>query len=78
MIWLLMTGAPVLHWNDKDIPGELRELPPGTSVVEAVETVPALSAEEDQGLADALASLQAGEGRTVGQVRQTIDSLVRR
>ena len=78
MIWLVMAGARVLHWNGKDIPEELRELPAGTYVVEAVETAPALTADEDQGLADALASLRAGEGRTVDQVRQTIDSIVRR
>lgn len=78
MIWLLMAGARVLHWNGKDISEELRELPAGTYVVEAVETAPALTADEDQGLADALASLRAGEGRTVDQVRQAIDSIVRR
>jgi len=73
-----MAGARVLHWNGRDIPEELRGLPAGTYVVEAVETAPALTADEDQGLADALASLRAGEGRTVDQVRQTIDSIVRR
>ena len=76
MIWLLMAGALVLHWNGKDVPEELRELPARTYVVEAVDTAPALTADEDQGLADALASLQAGEGRSLGQVRQTIDSLL--
>jgi len=78
MTCLLMAGARVLHWNGKDIPEELRELPAGTYVIEAVETALALTADEDQGLADALASLRAGEGRTVDQVRQTIDSIVRR
>lgn len=73
-----MAGARVLHWNGKDIPEELRELPAGTYVIEAVETQPALTADEDQGLADALASLRASEGRTVDQVRKTIDSIVRR
>ena len=77
-IWSLMAGARVLRWNGKDIPDELRELPAGTYVVEAVETAPALTAEEDQGLADALASMRAGEGRTLEQVRKTIDLIVRR
>ena len=75
MIWLLMAGARVLHWNGNDIPGEL---PAEPNVTEAVDTAPALTADEDQGLADALASLEAGEGRTLGQIRQTIDSLLRR
>ena len=78
MLWLPMAGARVLHWNGKDIPEELRELPAGTYVVEAVDSAPALTPDEDQGLAEALASLRAGEGRTVEQVRQTIDSILRR
>lgn len=75
---LLMAGARVLHWNGKDLPEELRELPAGTYVVEAVDTAPALLPDEDQGLADALAALRAGEGRTVEQVRKTISSILRR
>jgi len=71
-------GARVLHWNGKDIPEELRELPAGTYVVEAVDSVPALTPDEDRGLAEALESLRVGEGRTLDQVRQTIDSIVRR
>lgn len=78
VIWVHMAGAHVTHWNGKTIPKKLRELPPGTYMVEAVETAPALTAEDDQGLADALASLRVGEGLTVDQVRQTIDSIVRR
>lgn len=73
-----MASARVLHRNGKDITGALRELPAGTDAIEAVDTAPALTAEEEQGLADALASLQVGEGRSLGQVRQTIDSLLRR
>lgn len=73
-----MAGARVIHWNGKDIPEELRELPAGTYMVEAVDTAPALIAEEDQGLTDALASLRAGKGRTVDQIRQTIGSTIRR
>ena len=73
-----MAGARVLHWNGKDIPEELRELPAGTYVVEAVENAPALTPDEDRGLANALSSLRAGEGRTLDEVRQTIDSIARR
>lgn len=78
MIRLRMAGARVLHWNGKDIPEALRDLPAGTYVVEAVDSGSTLTADEDQGLAEALASLRAGEGRTVDEVRQTIDSLLRR
>jgi len=73
-----VAGARVLHWNGKDVPEELRELPAGTYVVEAVDSAPALTSDEDRGLAEALASLRVGEGRTVDQVRKTIDSIVRR
>jgi hypothetical protein len=73
-----MADARVLHWNGKDLPEELRELPAGTYVVEAVDKAPALTPDEEQGLAEALTSLRAGEGRTLDQVRKTIDSILRR
>jgi hypothetical protein len=40
--------------------------------------VPALAPDEDRGLADALASLRAGDGRTVDQARTSIDAILRR
>lgn len=73
-----MAGARVLHWNGKDIPDELRELPAGTYVVEAVDEAPVLTGDEERGLADVLASLRAGAGRDVDQVRQTLDAVLRR
>jgi hypothetical protein len=73
-----MAGTRVLHWNGKDIPEELRELPAGTYVVEAVDEAPSLTSEEQQGIAQALSSLRAGKGRTADQVRQTIDSILRK
>jgi hypothetical protein len=78
MLSLDMAGARVLHWIGKDLPEELRELPAGTYVVEAVDKAPTLTPDEEQGLAEALASLRAGEGRTVDRVRQTIGSIFRR
>lgn len=73
-----MAGSYVLTWNGKDLPDELRELPAGRYVVEAVEEVPALTEEEDRGLRQALGSLQAGKGRSVEQVRQRVDALLRK
>lgn len=78
MLSLGMAGARVLHWNGKDLPDELRELPTGTYVVESVDKAPALTPDEEQGLAEALGSLRAGEGRTVEQVQETVDSILRR
>ena len=72
-----MAGARVLRWNGKDLPEELRELPAGTYVLEAVEA-PALSEEDEEGLRQALASLRAGNGRTLDQVRTTIASIIDR
>jgi hypothetical protein len=72
-----MAGARVLRWNGKDLPEELRELPAGTYVVEAVDA-PLLTQDEDEGLGRALASLRAGKGRSVDQVRQSIASALDR
>jgi len=72
-----MAGARVLRWNGRDVPDELRELPAGTYVVEAVDA-PGLTPEEDEGLERALASLRAGKGRSVEQVRQSVASVLDR
>ncbi len=73
-----MAGVRVLHWNGKDLPEELRELPAGRYALEPVDAVPPLTEEEEEGLRQALASLRAGRGRTVEQVRQTVDAALRR
>jgi hypothetical protein len=73
-----MAGARVIRWNGKDLPEELRELPVGTYVVEAVDEAPTLTMDEEDGLRQALASLRAGKGRTPEQVRQTIDAILSR
>lgn len=79
MLGFGMAGArSTLYWNGKDLPEELRDLPPGTYVVESIEQPPLLTDEEEAGLSAALASLQAGKGRTLEQVRQTIDTILRR
>ena len=65
------------HWNGRDLPEELHDLPPGTYMVEAIEP-PLLTEEEDAGLSAALASLRAGKGRSLEQVRETIDAILRR
>ena len=73
-----MAGARVVHWNGKDVPDELRDLPAGTYVVEPLDRAPALTADEEEGLRAAMSSLRAGNGRSVEQVRQTIDAILRR
>lgn len=73
-----MAGSRVLTWNGKDLPEELRGLPAGRYVVESVDDAPALTEEEDEGLRQALDSLRAGRGRSVEQVRQRIDAILRK
>jgi hypothetical protein len=73
-----MASTRMLHWNGKDLPEELRDLPPGTYVVESIDQPPLLTQDEERGLCAALASLQAGKHRTLDQVQQTIDAILRR
>jgi len=48
-------------WNGKDVPAELRELPAGRYVVEAIDDdAPALSPDEEAGIEAALASYRQG------------------
>jgi hypothetical protein len=73
-----MAGARVVHWNGKDVPDELRELPAGTYIVEPLDRAPPLTTDDEEGLRAAMASLRAGKGRTIDQVRQSIDAILRR
>ena len=66
--------ARVLHWNGKDTPEELRDLPAGRYVVQSLDEVVELTEEEEEGLQRALASLRAGKGRTLDDIRAAIDA----
>lgn len=68
----------ILKWNGKDLPEELRGLPPGQYALQPIDDLPELTDEEDEGLRQALASLRAGRGRTLDQVRQTVDAALER
>lgn len=68
--------ARLLDWNGKNIPAALRELPPGRYVVESVDLVPELTAEEDEGLAVGLASLARGEGIPAEEVHSEMRAFV--
>lgn len=60
------------------MPEEPRNLPAGRHIVEAVDEVLPLTNDEEHGIAEAIASLRAGQGRTAEQVRQRIESLLRK
>jgi hypothetical protein len=71
--------AKVVTWNGKDVPTELRELPAGRYVVEAIdEEAPALTPEEEAGIEAALESYRQGRVVDAKRARQIIDAILRR
>ena len=71
--------ARLLTWNGKDVPAELRELPAGRYVVEAVDDeAPALSPDEEAGLEAALESYRRGRVVDAKRARQIIDAALGR
>ena len=78
-----MSGMPrrprLVTWNGKDVPPELRELPAGRYVVEAVEDeAPALSAEEEASIQAALESYRQGRVVDAKRAREIIDAALGR
>jgi hypothetical protein len=74
-----MAGMPrtarVVTWNGKDVPAELRELPAGRYVVEAIDDdAPALSPDEEAGIEAALESYRQGRIVDARRARQIIDA----
>lgn len=68
-----------MTWNGKDVPPELRDLPAGRYVVEAVEEdAPALSPEEEAGIESALASYRQGRGVDAKRAREIINAALGR
>jgi hypothetical protein len=71
--------ARILTWNGKDVPAELRELPAGRYVVEAVEDeAPALSPEEEAGIEAALESYRQGRVVDSKRAREILDAALGR
>jgi hypothetical protein len=78
-----MAGMPrtakVVTWNGKDVPAELRELPAGRYVVEAIDDyAPALSPDEEAGIEAALESYRQGRVVDAKRARQIIDAALGR
>jgi len=68
-----------LNWNGKDLPAELRELPAGRCVVELVDDdAPVLSADDEAGIEEALASYRQGRAVDAKRAREIIDAALRR
>ena len=71
--------ARIVTWNGKDVPPELRELPVGRYVVEAVdEEAPALSPDEEAGIEAALESYRQGRVVDAKRAREIIDTALGR
>ena len=69
----------ILTWNGKDLPSELRDLPAGRCVVEAVEDeAPALTPEEEAGIEAALESYRQGRVVDAKRAREIIDGALAR
>jgi hypothetical protein len=68
----------VLHWNGKDVPQELRALPEGRYIVDAVDLAPDLSSDEEAGLEAGIESLRQGRGVDAGAVFRRIEESLRR
>ena len=67
--------ARVVTWNGKDVPAELRELPAGRYVVEAIDDdAPTLSPDEEAGIEAALESYRQGRVVDAKRARQIIDA----
>ena len=78
-----MEGMPrtarVVTWNGTDVPAELRELPAGRYVVEAIDDdAPALSPDEEAGIEAALESYRQGRIVDAKRARQIIDAALGR
>ena len=75
----MIRRARVVTWNGKDLPPELRDLPAGRYVVEAVEEeAPVLSPEEDAGIEAALESYRQGRVVNAKRAREIIDAALGR
>jgi hypothetical protein len=71
--------ARVVTWNGRDVPAELRDLPAGRYIVEAVEDeAPALTPEEEAGIEAALESYRQGRVVDSKRAREIIDAALGR
>jgi len=75
----MIRRARVVTWNGKDLPPELRDLPAGRYVVEAIEEeAPVLSPEEEAGIEAALESYRQGRVVNAKRAREIIDAALGR
>lgn len=76
----------VLNWNGSDLPeqvrkqmpAELRDLPPGRYVLEAVDDMPELTAEQEAGIHAAIESVRHGKGVSLDAAKAQVDRILGR
>jgi hypothetical protein len=68
----------VLNFDGERLPEEMKSLPSGRYVLQSVDDVGLLNAEEETGLEDAARSLDRGEGFTAEELRVELGGTVRR
>ena len=64
-----MGMARVLKWNGRDLPDELKELPPGRYVVESVDRAPELTPEQEDDLVAAIREADDDQGVGLDEAR---------
>jgi hypothetical protein len=63
----------VLNWNGKEIPAELRTLPPGRYVIGSVDDAAELTDDAEEGIEGALASVRQGLGSDLTNAKTGVD-----
>jgi hypothetical protein len=74
----MQSMSRVVDWDGKNVPEEMRSLPPGRYVVEPIDEAVALNPDEEEGIRQALASLESGQGRSLEEVRDRVLSALKR
>ena len=67
----------VLTWDGKTLPKELRKLPAGRYAILPLDRPPRLTAEQEHGLREAIASLDRGEGIAADKVHAELEELLK-
>jgi predicted transcriptional regulator len=62
----------VIDWDGENVPPALESLPPGRYVIERLDESLALDKHEEEGIRQALASLEAGRGSTLEEVQERV------
>jgi len=73
----MVRRALVVDWNGQDLPSELRELPAGRYVVEAVDDA-AFNDDEAREIELALEQYRRGQTVEAAQARQIFDALLKK